>query len=148
MTHFKKILIFPLAALIFTLSAGIKVYEVHCNMRNATFINLQSGIDPCESEPENLDLIQSCCAAKKTCSSETSEDNSCCEEEDITLSYQADFFEQFTDYTFDFVLFFPTKKHFEISSNLVAKNLNINQYAKPPPKSGRDYLTLYAVLRI
>lgn len=148
MMYLKQIFVFPLLALLFTLSAGIKVYEVHCNMRNATFINLQSGMDPCEIEQKRPEDIESCCAAKKTCSTESTEDNSCCEEEDITISYQPDFFEHLTAYAFDFVHYFPTKKHFEIPSNFLAKNHNINQYAKPPPKSGRDYLTLYAVLRI
>lgn len=148
MMYFKQILVFPLLALLLTLSAGIKVYEVHCNMRNATFINLQSGMDPCEIEQKKPEANESCCVAKKTCSPEDNEDNSCCEEEDITISYQPDFFEQFTAYAFDFVHYFPAQKYFEIPSNFVEKNLSINQYAKPPPKSGRDYLTLYAVLRI
>lgn len=141
-------ILFSFTILFISLSFGVKVYEVHCNMRSETFVKILPGFDPCTASSEIHDESLSCCASSEKCKiQEENDENKCCSEEDLTISYEPDFFQQIIVNNL-FCADFPLQTNYFSFPSVDHRNYVVNNYAKPPPKSGRDYLNLYAVLRI
>jgi len=145
----RQILSISFLVLFLGLSFGFEVYRVHCDMRESSFLSLTEGKDPCHAESSNL--ASSCCSAKATCFSDfkNNDEDSCCEEEEITLSYSPDFFNQVEVEIPLIVCFFLAPN---INRNPIFVELNslnqLCQYPHPPPKQGRDILSLISTLRI
>ena len=150
MSVLNRITLFTLITLIITLNAGIDVYRVHCDMRNKTYVSLLTSYDPCVEEIP-LEENASCCKSKTHCEadSDENEDDSCCDEEQITLSYEPDFFQKTQLKTLFSLVLATIDSGFSFSSiSTFQRTASIQQFPQPPPLSGRDILIRHAVFRI
>jgi hypothetical protein len=149
MNFFTRIALLALSAVILSLNVGIDVYRVHCSMRDQTFVSLLTAYDPClENEIEEQ---ASCCKTKSNCSTENQDhdEDPCCDEEQITITYAPDFFQQTHLQAHLTSLQIIAISYFSFSNIPVYKQKeSISEYPQPPPLSGRDILTFHAVLRI
>lgn len=118
-------------------------------MRGKTYVSLIEAYDPCVEEQAD-DTHKSCCASASHCEDEKeSEENSCCGEEQITITYEPDFFHKIEFKSFAFNWDYPIQEGFSFSSKIIlAQETILAQFPQPPPLSGRDILALHAVLRI
>ncbi len=144
-----RILIFSLLGLILILNIGIDVYRVHCDMRDKTYISLLTGQDPCliEAPVEST----TCCKSKTHCSAQDTEkeDDSCCDEEQFTITFEPDYFQKAEFKTFiNFWIASPAQVFSLPTIDGYAVLSTYANFPQPPPLSGRDILTLHAVLRI
>ncbi len=150
MSYFKRTILFAFIAIFLSLNIGVDVYRVHCDMRNKTYISLLTSYDPCLDESQ-IESETTCCSTKSHCSIEDDEKDkdSCCDEEEITITYEPDFFHN-TDLKPSLSILLALEFiGFSFSSIPVfEQNVGISCYPQPPPLSGRDILTLHAVLRI
>jgi hypothetical protein len=149
MNFFTRIALLALSTVILSLNVGIDVYRVHCSMRDQTFVSLLTAYDPCvENEVEEQ---ASCCKAKAHCSNEIQEheEDPCCDEEQITITYEPDFFQKTHVQAYLTPWQLIEAPDFSFSSAQVCPHKeSIKEYPQPPPLSGRDILTYHAVLRI
>lgn len=144
-----RILIFTLLGLIMTLNVGIDVYRVHCDLRDKTYISLQTGLDPCltESPVETA----TCCKSKTHCSTQDAEneDDSCCDEEQLTITFEPDYFHKSDFKSFVYLWIASPADLFSLPRiDVYAAPSAYANFPQPPPLSGRDILNLHAVLRI
>jgi hypothetical protein len=144
-----RLIVFSLTALILSLNIGVDVFRVHCDMRGKTYVSLLTAYDPCVEEQQD-DTHKSCCAAASHCSIEDEEEkNSCCGEEQITITYEPDFFHKIESKIFADAWDYPLVSNFSFSrKTALAETATLPQFPLPPPKSGREILSLHAVLRI
>jgi hypothetical protein len=148
--YVSRIFLFALTALILSLNVGIDMYSVHCDMRNKTYVSLLTAYDPCFSESVDKDNA-SCCASQSHCAEDDSEneDDSCCDEEQITITYEPDFVNNFLVNALIQPSILLPKIDFSFSSKVAfSETKTIEQFPQPPPLSGREILTFHAVLRI
>lgn len=120
-------------------------------MRGQTFVSLQKGLDPClfDEDSEEEEVVHSCCSVKKSChEDEKPETGGCCDEEQIVVSFEPDSYFQYSIFipTFDF-------DNFQLAQFCYAPSLKeikqiYAEFPQPPPKRGREILTLHCVLRI
>ncbi len=118
-------------------------------MRGKTYVSLLTAYDPCVEEQQD-DTHKSCCSATSHCSIEDeNEKNSCCGEEQITITYEPDFFHKIESKIFVDLWDYPLVSNFSFSrKTALAETTTLPQFPLPPPKSGREILSLHAVLRI
>jgi hypothetical protein len=150
MSVLNRITLFALIILIISLNTGVDVYRVHCDMRNKTYVSLLTAYDPCV-EDIPLEENASCCKSKAHCAADSDEndDDSCCDEEQITITYEPDFFQKNQLKTFFALVLASIESGFSFSSeSTFQQTASIQQFPQPPPLSGRDILTLHAVFRI
>ena len=149
MNWLNRIIVFSLTALILSLNIGVDVFRVHCDMRGKTYVSLLTAYDPCVEELQD-DTHKSCCSAASHCSIEDEEEkNSCCGEEQITITYEPDFFHKIESKIFAEAWEYPIVSNSSFSRKTgLAETATLPQFPLPPPKSGREILSLHAVLRI
>ena len=136
------------AILFLGLTSGFEFYRVHCNMRGATFVSLQTGMDPCLLENVVESKSESCCSKKEACGALQKDDDGCCQEEEIVVSYEPDAFNQIHIFLPEFV-----DVYYKQCSPLLITERNIErivlaQYPQPPPLRGTELLTLHCIWRI
>lgn len=138
-----------LVAIILSLNVGVDVYRVHCDMRDKTYVSFLTAYDPCLDNQEEEQ--SACCTSNTHCSVENEEhdEDSCCDEEQITITYEPDFFQHTHIHACLSPWLIIAEPSFSFTSiSIFAKTASIKQYPQPPPLSGRDILTFHAVLRI
>ena len=129
-----------------SLTLGIEIYIVHCNMRGETFVSLTSGMDPCLLENEFEANAPSCCASKKQCSID--DEDTCCDEEQIQLSYEPDAFSNLKIFLPNWDLIFSPIFNFGFQEVVDADRQLLAEFPQPPPISVRKRLTKNCIWRI
>lgn len=132
--------------LFLSLTLGIEIYSVHCNMRGETFVSLTSGMDPCLMENEFEANALSCCASKNYCSLEN--EGSCCDEEQIQLSFEPDAFSSFKIGIPHWDFLQVQDFSFVFTSVRFKEEQLLAEFPQPPPLYVRERLSINCVWRI
>jgi hypothetical protein len=141
----KSTVLLGLALFFLSLTVGVNVYSVHCHMRDADFISLQAGNDPCLQEIE-----ASCCTHKTACTAEqtASTEKGCCDEKSILLSYEPDHYSQIS-YQIPHFEFLPYDFEFSvIRENEIKDAVIFAAYPQPPPLSSAERRARTQIWRI
>lgn len=150
MNFVKKIALVSLVGLFIGLTLGIDIYSVHCSIRGKTFVSLQSGMDPCFLENEEItEEIPSCCVVITHCDNEVSdESHNCCDEEEVHLSYDPD---SFSHLKISLPNFYFISDYQAVQFGSKSNNSQERVYAlfpQPPPLQGRELSEIHCVWRI
>lgn len=144
MQKFKSGILIGFVLLLFAGNIGIDIFKHICKKDGTSYSLFLPSHDNCgmhhnEEKPP-------CCSNKKVVYNENSVKEDCCNEEVKHLKISLDFFNN----PLNLIAVLPNslKIHFETKEQVVAPDLFIAHYINPPPKSGREILTIKQVFNI